>query len=373
LYSITGPLAPELVPYGQAFNAYVAQQNAKGGVFGRKIIVDSADDQASTTVAPAAAQTLIEQKGVFALAGASVAIGTFATLMHSRNVPFISFPYGNSVVWQQGFSNMISIVGLPSKNANLGLAIWGPFLKSHGVKRVGIITDIEPGTIALGNGIASAAKAAGIQVPYVNNTIPLSQQGSFGGVVATMKADKVDAVIWNGSPQTGQAILSAMQQDNFQPKVAFPNEPTASDFASDPQTRALTKGTWGNSYTTPPSANTPAARAFVSTMVTYGRQAQAAAEQLSMAAVWGYETAVAIVQGLQDAGKNPTRASFLAALRKITNFTGGGMSLAPVNLGSTEMSNPPDIAGPPYCIWFEQFNGQVYVPQPKPYCGGLLP
>jgi hypothetical protein len=30
-------------------------------------------------------------------------------------------------------------------------------------------------------------------------------------------------------------------------------------------------------------------------------------------------------------------------------------------------------AGPPYCIWFEQFNGQVYVPQPKPYCGGLVP
>jgi hypothetical protein len=172
LYSITGPLASELVPYGQAFNAYVAQQNAKGGVLGRKIIVDSADDQASTTVAPAAAQTLIEQKGVFALAGASVAVGTFATLMHSRNVPFISFPYGNSVVWQQGFTNMISIVGLPSKNANLGLAIWGPFLKSHGVTRLGIITDIEPGTCRTSDRI-SAQVSSGVApaVPPVPHTV----------------------------------------------------------------------------------------------------------------------------------------------------------------------------------------------------------
>jgi hypothetical protein len=88
----------------------------------------------------------------------------------------------------------------------------------------------------------------------------------------------------------------------------------------------------------------------------------------------GWITASAIIKGLEVAGKNPTRASFMSKLRAVPNFTGDGLEINPVNF-TTSYGKGADATGPgpEDCIWMEQYKGTGFVAMPKPICGGLVP
>jgi hypothetical protein len=66
-----------------------------------------------------------------------------------------------------------------------------------------------------------------------------------------------------------------------------------------------------------------------------------------------------MVQGLQVAGKNPTRASFITNLRKVTNWTDSGLATGPINFVHFGQ-NPPT-----QCFSYVEFVGKKYVPFPK--------
>jgi branched-chain amino acid transport system substrate-binding protein len=89
----------------------------------------------------------------------------------------------------------------------------------------------------------------------------------------------------------------------------------------------------------------------------------------SLNIVFGYLSADLMIQGLQMAGANPTRAAFISQLRGVSSYNAGGLLASPVtftNFGTVDML--PTTS----CAYFVQIEGSKYIPVPadgSPICG----
>ena len=73
----------------------------------------------------------------------------------------------------------------------------------------------------------------------------------------------------------------------------------------------------------------------------------------------GWPVANLMVEGLQQAGKNPTRKSFIANLRKVSDWTDSGLATGPV--GFVRFGKNP----PTQCFSYVQFVKGKYVAFPQ--------
>lgn len=78
-----------------------------------------------------------------------------------------------------------------------------------------------------------------------------------------------------------------------------------------------------------------------------------------------------MIKGLQVAGTNPTRSSFIDNLHQVTNYNAGGLLSTPVNYSLSEFGKPPQQE----CTWLTQLQGSQFVVanNGKTLCGTLLP
>jgi hypothetical protein len=85
--------------------------------------------------------------------------------------------------------------------------------------------------------------------------------------------------------------------------------------------------------------------------------------------VSAYLAADVMIKGLQVAGKNPTRASFIKNLTQVTNYTAGGLLPGPVNF------NHFGTAEKTLCSFFVHVQGQGFVAanNGNAFCGTLPP
>ena len=75
-----------------------------------------------------------------------------------------------------------------------------------------------------------------------------------------------------------------------------------------------------------------------------------------------------MIKGLQVAGKNPTRQSFITNLRKVTSWNDDGLLAVPENFEHTT------TPGKTLCGWTVQLVGKKFVPtSTKPVCTTLVP
>ena len=77
-----------------------------------------------------------------------------------------------------------------------------------------------------------------------------------------------------------------------------------------------------------------------------------------LGAIDGWQVANLTIEGLQQAGTNPTRASFISNLRKVSDWTDNGLAAAPVSF--VHFGQAPKQA----CDFFYQFVEQEVRPLP---------
>ena len=144
--SLTGPSAASFSTVLPGFNARIALQNAKGGVNGRMIKVVDADDQGATTTTLSAAQTLVQQKKVFAVGSVSSTLYAAKPYLKQQGTPVIGYPL-DGVEWAASNENMFPALGSPSPK--LPAARWyGTFFNSQGATNVGVVTVNIPAGVA---------------------------------------------------------------------------------------------------------------------------------------------------------------------------------------------------------------------------------
>ena len=106
--TLTGVASSSFQDSQEGALARIDLQNAEGGVDGRKIVLDVADDQSSPSLDQTAVQSLVENKNVFGIIDySSFAFGGIKYLQ-ANNIPITGGGFDGPEWGQQPYSNMFS-------------------------------------------------------------------------------------------------------------------------------------------------------------------------------------------------------------------------------------------------------------------------
>jgi len=357
----TGGAGPEYTGIVPSAQARIDEQNAQGGIDGRKIKLIVKDDQTSPATDQTATEALLAQ-GVFGVIDESpVTFGGYK-ILQQQGVPVTGGAYDGPEWYQQPNTNMFSITG-PNDPKDPQYTTFANFTKAHGGKKCGAVGyGISPSSQAAASGYLFACQKAGLQKAYLNNTLP------FGSVNVTtlvlqLKAAGVDSLYLPLDENTNFAIMTALKQAGVNMKVILNATGYGQALITDTSAVPDAQGAWFSPTGTPVELKTPATTAFQAALAKYAHYT--GVPDFSWYEGWG--GADLMIKGLELAGKNPTQAGFITALHKVTNYNLGGLE-APVNLTLAHFGKAPKQL----CGYVAEFKGDTFV-NSQQICGNLLP
>ena len=360
----TGPASSSFAGAAQAMEARFKQLNAEGGIDGRKIIWVTADATSSPTGAETAAQNLVENQDVFAIVELSSAFFGAAPFLAKEGIPVTGTGLDGSEWDQQPNTNLFSITGDGSVNGDA--YDDGGFYKSIGVHKFTYVESNVPSAISFGNGVYKTVEKDGLKA--CDKTIVPLGSVDFTAFALSFKADGCDTAECACVLSSSLAMATALHQAGLSnAKIIFAAGPTQDIFQSKAD-EAAAKGAYFPGISSSPTYTNAASLAFLADLKKYDPAYTGGLPGNSESDGW--PAANLMVQGLEVAGTNPTRQSFIAGLRKVTNWTDSGLATGPISFAHFGQ-NPPT-----QCFSYVQFNGTKYVPYPKsgkPFCGKQIP
>ncbi len=340
------------------------QLNAEGGIDGRKIVWVTADATSSPTGAETAAQNLVENQGVFAIAELSSAFFGAAPYLNKQGVPVTGTGLDGSEWDEQPNTNLFSITGDGSVHGDA--YDDGGFYKSIGVHKFTYVESNVPSAISFGNGVYKTVEKDGLKA--CDKTIVPLGSVNFTAFALSFKADGCDTAECACVLSSSLAMATALHQAGLnKAKILFAAGPTQDIFQSKAD-EAAAKGAYFPGISSSPTYSNAASLAFLADLKKYDPAYKGGLPGNSESDGW--PGANLMVEGLKVAGTNPTRQSFIAGLRKVTNWTDSGLATGPISFAHFGQ-NPPT-----QCFSYVQFNGTQYVPYPKsgkPFCGKQIP
>jgi branched-chain amino acid transport system substrate-binding protein len=345
--------------------ARIDQQNAMGGVDGRKLSLETIDDQSNPTQVLTAAKTLIEVKNVFAVIGYSAFQFEAAKYYQQQGIPVVGAGFDGPEWNEQPYTNMFSYAGTGDP-ASPATTTDGMFLKSIGVtKLAGLGYSISPSASDKIKQDMESAAAAGIQNCYENLSIP------FGGVdftaaVLQIKAKGCDGVVGALVDASDVALSTALHQAGYTGKELYFS---GFDQATLDQPTAR-QASQGNYYATlvPFEAPTPALTAALDSIKQYDSSYTGGIPDIGL--FGGWQAADLMIEGLKVAGANPTRQSFITNLHNVHDYTLSGLALSPIDLSTFGKAEAMD------CWDYAQLQGNGFIdanPNGKTVCGTVIP
>jgi branched-chain amino acid transport system substrate-binding protein len=348
-----GPAAPTFIDSDKAVVLRFAQENAKGGVYGRKLMVNVYDDQANGQIQSTMATKAVEGDKVFAIIMTSATDSAYP-YFKAANVPVTGF---NSLPMATD-RNAFSAVGVPSTQyVSTGTM---EKLKSLGVTGAAIISHNSPSAANSARLQSIAAGAAGVKNPLLildevmgthdaTSTALRVKNSGADGAYLTMYTDGV------------VSIVQSLKQQGVNLKGI--NGAGIADPAVIAKSGGALEGVNAQSQTVPIGVpGHPAVRTFAN-----GMKAAGANPYGSITGV-AFTAADLMITGLKLAGPCPTREKFISALRNVDNYKGGGMLPAPISFRPGLLPN----GTPNKCTWFITVLSGQPVPDKAATCGKIV-
>jgi len=334
-----------------ALQAYAAYINDQGGVYGRKLVVDSRD----TAFNPATIQSEAADISAhdFAFVGNYTLFDVAAKpAIDAAKIPNIGVPIGDALA---NDPNTWSPV--PSGN---NMAALGPFeyfkqTNPAAMQNIGVIyAAATPSAQEAYAVLQKVAADLGLKITYARGF--QANETTFDSDVLKMKDAGVKFVWFDGPDNYTATLNREFAQQNFKP-ISYMSAGYGSNLVKLggpavegvylPLQTALFLGQDGNAV--------PVVKTFDKYM--------ARIDPTDSIASWGatsWAAAALFVQALKNAGQNPTRASLETALNKITSFNADGLIAT---------SNP--AANVPAACWLlaQVKNGQIVRIPPTPSSG----
>jgi branched-chain amino acid transport system substrate-binding protein len=361
--SYTGSDASNSVPgIPGAFKARIDLQNAEGGVDGRKLTFITEDDQSSPSTAATAAAAEVE-KGVFAIDYNSPFAYGAAQYLQQQDIPVVGGGYDGPEWTEASYRNMFSTSSAVFTNPPRYQVNPTLIKKAGGTNFAVLGYSISPSSSVAATNAAISLKGAGFTVGYLNNSLPFGTV-NVTAVALQMKQAGVNSMEAEIDGNTELALITAGEQAGIKWKYVVLATGYGSEWLSNSQAVASSQGLYFGILQVPPELKTPATL-----------QEQAAFKKYASFTGlpdfgWseGWESASLMIEGLQVAGKNPTRASFIDNLRKVTSWNDNGLLAAPTNFKDYTTPAPNE------CGYTEQLVGHKFVPtSTKPVCSALVP
>jgi branched-chain amino acid transport system substrate-binding protein len=299
--------------------AYADYINAQGGVNGRKITVDSGDDNFTGSANKQLTQAAIQKD--FAMVGSFSLQDSFGGTLLAANpgVPNVSPSLDPATAaLPNSFSPAPSAGGWP-----LGPLAYFKAKYPSQVLHAGALIADEPPAPTLWLGEKAAMAHLGYNVVY-DPTFNVTTS-DFNPYVVAMKNAGVKILFIEQMPESyASSVIKALNQQSFHPVVVL---------GASTYSEALVPGSGGASaidgsyleqnaslYLGEDAGSIPAIRTFLTWM-----QKAEPGFQPDLYSLYGWLCAELFAQALKSAGAHPSRGSVLQALQGITSFSGGNI------------------------------------------------
>jgi branched-chain amino acid transport system substrate-binding protein len=338
--------------------------NAAGGINGRKITWVVDDTTSSPAGAETAAKNMMQNQGVFAIAELSSSFFGAAPYLNQSKIPVTGVSLDGPEWYQQPNTNLFSTTG---DAAAAGPAYGdGGFWKAIGASKISYVETNVSAAINFGKGVYDAIARDGLHA--CDKTIVPLGSVNFTAFALSFKADGCNAAECACVLSSSLAMATALHQAGLtKVKIVFAAGPTQQIFQNS-EDLAAAQGAYFPGIVSSPTYTNAASRTFLGQLRKYDSSYPGGLPDLGSADGWS--VANLMIEGLQVAGKNPTRASFISHMLKVTNWTDSGLATGPVSYAHFG-TNPST-----QCFSYVKFVGRTYVPFPpsgKSFCGKAIP
>ena len=325
-FPLTGP-ASGYAPIPGAMKAYFSYINArrgpdgKRGVYGRQIVFKYYDDGYNPANSVQLTRKLVEEDKVFAVVGS---LGTevneaIQPYLNEKKVPHVLVASGASE-WGTNYKKYPWSIGFLPDYIGEG-KIYGQNIAKFGpTAKVGVIYQNDSYgkdyLVGFKEGLGSKVSQIVAEVPFeVTSPTPAAE-------VAKLKASGADTLVIFVTPKGTIQTFAYAKALGWAPTVIYVNSvsatqvfmKTAAGAAGDLVNNALSV-TYLKDPASPTYANDAAVKEFKALLAKYA-PAASPTDQLN---IYGFAKAETFVQALYKAGKNPTRASLMAALTSLNS------------------------------------------------------
>jgi branched-chain amino acid transport system substrate-binding protein len=361
--SVTGNASSTFADTADGAQAAVAAQNAAGGVNGRKLVLVTGDDQSAVSADLTAAQDLVQNKKVFAVIGYSPYQFGSTAYLQKQGVPVVGAAFDGPEWGVQPYTNMFSYIPLDAHYP--ALTIDGTFLKSIGVTNMaGLAYGISPSSTASIKQMQKSVVNAGLKAGYTNLSVPFGG-ADFTADVLAMKSAGINGFACSCVESSDLAVATAAKQGGVAAKGLFFTGYSQSTL-SDPTAAAAAQGQYFTTVTVPYELHRPGTDAILANLKKYDPKYTGGNPDYGLQG--GYLSTQLLIKGLQVAGQNPTRSSFISGLRGVTSYDDAGVLPSPVSFALDQFGLYPQHS----CAYFVQLEGTAFVPKPE-VCGTVIP
>ena len=312
----TGPVASGVKETTEGAKLYIDSVNAKGGVNGQKIELVSLDDKFDPKLAVDNARQLIETRQVLAL---FLTRGTPHTeainpLLEQFGVPLVGPSTGAMSLHQPVKKYIFNVRATYQREAEKAVE----YLSTLGIRRISIIhTDDSFGKDGLQGAMRGLVKVK-LEPALVLKTD--RSKPDFSVLAAPLAKAGTQAIVWIGSGTHVVDGIKALHAAGVAPQIV-----TLSNNASSGFVKSLGSDARGVIVTQVFPSERSAGLPMVKEAQTLA--AAKAGTPLSPAMLEGFAAAKVLVEGLQRAGRNPTRERLRTALESMKLYNLGGLEI----------------------------------------------
>lgn len=363
--STTGLAATQFADAPQGFLARIDLQNARGGVDGRRIVPMVIDDNTSPTQAATAAQEAIT-RGAIGIVAATPVFFAADKYPEQAGIPVTGASVDGPEWGEKPFTNMFaSDVGSVNPTYPAGTAL-GAFLRKHGGTVIGSYGyGIAPLSAHSAQTAAQSFDHAGGRTGVLDTSVPFGAV-DFTTAALVAKTKGVNAVYAGLQNDSNVALLTALQQAGVKLKAALFPTGFQADLVGTPAWKYLV-GDYFLAEFRPFQLPDAATRTMGSALQRYAHRRPSDFPDFGV--YEGWLGADLMIKGLQGAGRNPTSAKVITALRHLRAYDGGGLLPETIDYATVFGKGPV-----PACDWYMRAEPKGFVPvSSRPFCGTPIP
>jgi ABC-type branched-subunit amino acid transport system substrate-binding protein len=335
--------------------AYVDYVNSQGGINGRKIIVDSSDDDYSG--APNRQETQADVEKDFAMVGGFSLFDNFGGTVLAANpeVPNVTVSLDLATAdLPNSFSPAPAVDGW-----QLGALTYFGKKFPNDIGHTGALIADEPSATEKWTAEKAAMGARGYKVVY-DPTFSITTT-DFNQYVVNMKSAGVKILFLEQMPASyAAAVVKALNEQDFHPVLVLGGSTYSEELVPDSGGASAIDGAYMEQnnalFLGEDSPGIPAVQTFLTWV-----QKVSPGFHADLYTLYGWLSAQLFSQALQAAGPEPSRGSVLQQLRKITSFSGDYLTgpanpaqkipttcyiIARIENGKYQRLDDPPVTGP---------------------------
>jgi branched-chain amino acid transport system substrate-binding protein len=338
--------------------AAVGATNAKGGVNGRKVVVDYVDD-ASSGNNLTVTQDLVQNKHVYAVVNDSPFFFLTYRWVLDHNVPIVGGGYDGTEYGVPGNEKLISGLGNTAPVVGVAYDTGGRIAKQLGATKMASVGyGISPSSSASAKANTQfVAPAVGMKGVYTNASVDFGST-DVSPIVLGIKNSGADAAYYAMNANTNLAIAQGLLQNGVKMKAELMATGYGQGLLDQPISKQVGTEVIMTQGWAPVELKTAATKELQANVKKYAGYSGVP----DFGIYTGYTDCLLAIAGIQAQGKTLDPTTFADATRGLGQINPGNLSCQPLNLGAATYGKP-NPTNCTYAVYLK--NGKFVLLKPK--------